>query len=410
MPDLNLLKLLIILSGLIPYNLQLDIKAENIPEVGTRIVDLNIDHIVGEQIDFQAKVEPSDNVKEIDIFIVAEDKSLLARETLTPTSQGDIYYIYKIFQPAIRVNSELSIWFEVKLTDGTHQTTEPTKYFYNDNRFEWQSLQTDEFMVFWYQEDPDFGHKLLTAAKDGYSKINQLVRLPSPEGITIYAYDNVIDLQEILKFSGEATSWVAGHANPALGTMVVSLPPGPDQEIKISQQIPHELVHILLHQMNGDGYHNIPRWLNEGLASSAELFPNPEFQLLLIKAYERGSLLPIESLCKNFPIDAANFQLAYAEAYSFTSFLHNEYGKEKMEKLIKAYGQGQTCDQAVKAIYKLSLTEVEKDWRQEVFSEPPGLTINQDTISLMILIGVAFIVPLGMMVIGIRKHQERMRN
>jgi hypothetical protein len=398
--------MLIFLTGLFQNDQQPFMNAEDIHGTEPKIVDLNINHVVGKQIDIQAKIEPRNTIREVDVIIQTEDKSIIARETLTPSPLGEIFYIHQIINPLIRINSELSIWFEIRSTDDSLHIIDPTNYLYDDTRFDWQSHETENFLVFWYQEDPDFGKKIVTAANEGLSKVNHNVTLPTPEGISIYAYDNHIDLQEILIYSGEATSWVASHADPAHEMMVVSLPQGPDQDIEIGRQIPHELFHILLFQMVGEGYQYIPRWLNEGLATSAEITPDPVNKLLLIKAYERGTLLPIESLCEGFPIDAANFQLAYAEAHDFTIYLLDAFGKERLEGLIQAYSKGKGCDQAINEVYQLSLKDLEKDWRQKTFSEPPGLNITPEIISLFILISAAFIIPLGLLILNVWKNRK----
>ena len=310
------------------------------PELGkpdVQVSDIQISHIFGEQIDLQARVEAKDPIEEILLFIQSEDNNTLVVEPLRPTFDGEIYYIFDLTQNQVRSFSELSIWFEITLNNGDSHISEIIKYEYNDNRFEWQSIQTEEFTIFWYQDDPDLGQRILNVAYEGLERINNQVGVPEPDNILIYAYASVIEMQDTLMFSGGSSAWIAGHADPDLGTIVVSLPPGPEQILEIRRQIPHELVHILLYEKMGPNYSNLPRWLNEGLASTAELFPNPDYQLLLDKAHERDALIPIRDLNTGFPIDAANFQLSYAEAYAFTWYLQQTYGKESIEALIQAY-------------------------------------------------------------------------
>jgi hypothetical protein len=372
--------------------------------VEPQVVDLIIVHVFGEQIDVQARFQSGNEIDQVILTILTEDQKQIAREILSPTPLGEIFYIQNLTQHAIQAFSFLLIEFEIEMQDGTSFHLEPVSYFYDDNRFQWQSLQTEEFTISWYQPDPDLGQEILATAYQGLTRIKELVQVPQPDSISIYAYASAIDMQETLKFIGESSAWVAGHAEPDFGTIVVSLPPGPEQAFEIRRQIPHELVHILLYQRLGTAYDNLPRWLNEGLASSAELFPNPDYQLLLEKAHERQSLIPLEDLCQSFPIDAANFQLAYAQAFSFTWYLQESYGTETIENLIQAYAQGQTCDQGVQSALDRPLAEVETLWRQAVFSERPELEVDQGTISMMILIGFAFVVPIGLIIKGFGKR------
>jgi len=372
-----------------------------------QVVDIQISHIFGEQIDLQAKVETNDPVEQIQVFIQSEDTNTLAIEPLSPTPDGEIYYIFDLTQNPVRAFSELSIWFEISMEDGTSQSSEKIKYKYNDNRFEWQSIQTQEFNVSWYQDDPDIGQRILDVAYEGLERINNQVWVPAPDNIRIYAYASVVAMQDTLMFSGGSSSWIAGHADPDLGTVVVSLPPGPEQILEIRRQIPHELVHILLYEKMGPNYSKLPRWLNEGLASTAELFPNPDFQLLLDKAHKRDALIPIRDLNAGFPIDAANFQLSYAEAYAFTWYLQQTYGKEAIEALIQAYTDEMAYDEGIQATFDLSLDALDSAWRQSMFNEPTRILSWHENIPLLIVSGLVFIVPIGLMTVGISKRRKK---
>jgi hypothetical protein len=205
-------------------------------------------------------------------------------------------------------------------------------------------------------------------------------------------------------FAGSSTSWVAGHADPDLGVIMVSLPPGPEQILEIKRQIPHELVHILLFEKLGSRYSAMPRWLNEGLATVAELFPNPDYQLLLEKAYEREGLIPILDLCSSFPIDAANFQLSYAESYAFTWYLLQTYGNDKIEGLIQAYANGQACDQGIHTVYGESLTNLEAAWRLARFNENLFFNTWIESLPLIIVFGFVFLVPIGLIILKLGKR------
>ncbi len=401
---MHYLNVLMIFTGFLFSFYRHDFILQESQDETPELVEIDINHIFGEQIDIHAKFEPGGNINNIVIYIETENKNLLVGETLTPTSFGEIYYIYRLSHYSIRAFSELLIWFKIETLNGIVHTIQPFSYLYDDNRFTWQSITTDEFTVLWYKDDPDIGQKITTTAYEGLSRINTLIKVPSPEGIKIYAYANLSDLQDTLKFSGEATSWVAGHASPDLGIIVISLPNNPEELVEVRRQIPHELAHILLYQKVGTAYTNLPHWLNEGLASISELTSNPNYQILLKKAYEKDMLIPIENLCDGFPTDAANFQLAYAEAFAFTRYLHDTYGLEMMENLIQAYIKDQSCEQAVQATYQQPLSGLEDDWKQAEFSEAPELNFGDETISLMILISFAFIVPIGLIARSIKKR------
>jgi len=376
---------------------------------GIQITEVEISHIFNEQLGIHGKVKIDSIFDQVYIFIESEEGSVIVTEPITLTSSGDVFYTHDLSQNPIRPFSNLNIWFEVRDKGGTSYASEKIPYYYDDNRFQWTSMETPAFTVFWYQDDPNLGEEILDTASDGLARIQNLFQVPQPEGIYIYAYANVVEMQDTLMFSGGSTSWVAGHANTGSGVIIVSLPPGPEQKFEIQRQIPHELTHILLFNKLGKGYQNLPRWLNEGLASSSELSPNPDFQLLLDKAYERDAIIPIRDLCTSFPLDAANFQLSYAESYDFTWYLQQDYTEDKIEQLLQVYSSGKDCEQGALEVFEQSLSEIEAAWRLTRFNEVQLEENLKESTPLMIIIGVVFVVPLSLLGVGISKINKRLR-
>jgi hypothetical protein len=220
-----------------------------------------------------------------------------------------------------------------------------------------------------------------------------------------YIYASAAEMQDTLLIGDQAADQIAGHANSILGVIVVSIPPGPSQTLEIKRQIPHELSHVLLFRKLGNGYANLPQWLNEGLASTAELFPNPDYPILLDRAYDREVLLPIAQLCDRFPSDAANFQLAYAQAASFTWYLQGMYGNETMEALLAAYADGLDCQHGVSKIFDVTLTQLERDWRQNEFQENPFLAVLSESAPWLVLLA-AILAPTIILYLGGRIKRE----
>jgi len=363
---------------------------------GVQIQGPAIQHQFGDWIEVKARVQSEQPIRLFKVVIQAGDGSILESTAIPISPDGGVSYTLDLRENPIQTFVELSIWFEVILEDGSRFSSQPVKYYYDDNRYDWQSLKTDEFIVHWYHPDEEVGRKILTTAYESLQHIRTLIDVPQPVGIEIYAYDSAVAMQDTLLFTGQAISWVAGHAEPDLNLIVVSIPASPEQEQEITRQIPHELMHVLLYNKLGAGYDNVPRWLNEGLATTAEMLSNADYPILLDKAYEREALIPIVNLCVTFPMDIANFQLAYAEANAFTRYLHRTYGSEKIEALLQAYAGGQGCAQAVESTFGVTLLEVEENWRRERFRESAFQESLVSFAPWLVLAGAAFAVPLGL--------------
>jgi len=106
-------------------------------------------------------------------------------------------------------------------------------------------------------------------------------------------------------------------------------------------------MHIMLYEKLGPAYLNLPTWLNEGLASAAELYPNPDYLILLKSGLEKDELIPISTLCGTFPREAASIYLGYAEAASFTRFIQLQYGSIMLDQIVKQYANGLDCSRGV---------------------------------------------------------------
>jgi hypothetical protein len=188
--------------------------------------------------------------------------------------------------------------------------------------------------------------------------------------------------------------------------MVVSLPKGPEQRLEMERQIPHELMHIMLYQKVGPSYVNLPAWFNEGLSSIAELYPNPDYQVLLESAYEKGTLLPISSLCTSFPRDAAGAYLAYAESASFTRYLHEQYGSLPIDQLVRQYATGLDCERGIEVALGSSISQLERDWRRETLGEDPWLTALTNLAPWLLLLLAILAVPIVLVIVTLRSKPK----
>lgn len=285
----------------------------------------------------------------------------------------------------LRPFSTVEYWYRLELQNGTSVTGEKATFFYEDNRNVWQRLSAPQLNIAWQQGDFIFGQQALDVAVQSLQSTLTILDSPLQESVSIYIYPSPRELQSVLNLS--SSSWVAGHASPDLGVILVSIPPGPDQRAEMERQIPHELMHILQYQLAGEAYTHLPVWFTEGLASMAELYPNPEYQLVLKKAAENDNLLPIINLCSAFPAELSGAILSYAQSASFVRYLYQNYGASSLRELINAYKDGLGCEEGVRKVYDQSIAQLETRWRQETLGmDLASLAWNNVQPYLLILI------------------------
>jgi hypothetical protein len=251
--------------------------------------------------------------------------------------------------------------------------------------------EIENVRVHWYDGDAAFGEKALNAANNGLQKFEGLMPVSLTGPIDIYIYVSSEDIQNVLNLGG--MTWVAGHASPDLGVVLVSIMPGPEQGIEMDRQIPHELAHVLTYQVIGEGYFRLPAWLREGIASSVEIYPNPDYEITLSVANQSNALIPLLSLCTSFPLDASGAFLAYAEADSFIRFLHKTHGTSGLQALLEAYADGLDCENGASRALNQSLSSLDYQWRIIEFGETKASFPFEKILPYLMILVIILLVP-----------------
>jgi hypothetical protein len=262
---------------------------------------------------------------------------------------------------------------------------------YQDDRFPWQTLESGSLQISWYRGDEQFGQSAWNALDAGLGSVSHLLPVDTASPVEFYLYGNVDDLRGTL--SAGSREWIAGHADPSLGVVMVALEPGPDQELLMQQRIPHELMHIMMYRAVGEGYTYIPAWLREGAASLAELEPNPEYDRVFREAVARRDWIPLRNLCSSFPADASRAFLAYAASRSFVGYLHELYGSTGLLALVRAYASGMDCERGPEVAFGVSLSKLERDWQNSVSGKNDVIPALQNMIPYLVLLCLVLIVP-----------------
>jgi hypothetical protein len=354
--------LLLVLVALVG-GIALPVQAQSEPEIEV----FPPTYTFGERIVFQARLNTGASPEEILLIMEAPGQdTFIGKAEYIPPDQ--VAYIYDLTNRPLRVFAILRYHFRITLENGDRFQSDEHTFRYVDNREEWEPLNRADFEVFWYQREIDFGQEMLDTARDAQEKFaTWFGDVPLEKPIEIYAYPNAQELQYALSVAGQ--TWIAGHADPEWGVIVVSIPTGDEQSREIRRQIPHEVAHVLLYQQLGDRYENLPVWLNEGIASQMEFYPNPDYQLYLEKAQQEHSLIPFSQLCRSFPQEAASSFLAYAQANSLVGYVKDQYGDQKLQDLVTAYASGVDCSRGTEIALGVSLEQLEKRWREATFEK-----------------------------------------
>jgi hypothetical protein len=334
---------------------------------GIEITDVGVFDDFGQHVTFQARIQSSVPVQSVTLAFSDNFDEIVRRFPVSVAEDGVLTYRFDTAQNVLRPFVTITFWFEVTLANGETIRSDNYRVQYVDDRFTWQQQVDGSLRVHWYEGDAAFGDALLEVARRSLTAVSDLLpaRLDTP--LEVYVYASTSDLQSALFLGGE--DWQGGHANPKLGVALLAITPGPGQSIEMETLIPHELAHVLLYRSVAEGYDSLPVWLNEGIASSVELYPNPDYDQALMTASRNSSLMPIVDLCDAFPLDASRAFLAYAESQSFVRFLRDTYGAPGLFSLASAYADGLGCEQGVVRALGTSLASLDTRWRETVLGE-----------------------------------------
>ena len=329
---------------------------------GIEVTDIGVYDDFGQHVTFQARIRSAIPIVSASLVFSDNFDEFPRRFPVEVGEDGIVTYRYDVVQNVLRPFVTITFWFDVTLQDGQTISSPNYRVQYLDDRFVWQQRSDEQLRVYWYEGDDAFGDSLLDVTRRSLNAVNALIPASADAPVDVYVYASATDLQNALFLSGE--EWQAGHANPKLGVVMVAVTPGPEQSIEMETLIPHELAHVMLERSVGDGYAALPIWLSEGIASLAELYPNPDYDQALRTASQNGSLVPIVELCDTFPPDASRAYLAYAESQSFVRFLRDSYGTPALFSLTSAYADGLSCEQGVVRTLGTSLASLDARWRE----------------------------------------------
>jgi hypothetical protein len=368
------------------------------------VSSVGVTYTFGDHVTFSANIQTQASIQAAYLLFQVEGQQNTHTFPLPISSTGTASYSYPLQNGLLPPFSRIFFWYHLLLPAG--DTFDSPRYYfqYNDNRYPWQTLDGNGLHLHWYAGDVSFGQAALDAAQTGYQAVQNLIPVPAGAPIDIYIYASSTDVQNTLNLGG--STWVAGHADPELGVVLVSIAPGAAQSMEMQRQIPHELAHILLYRLTGSNYANLPTWLTEGIASQVEGYPNADYTQILTASTQNKSLLPIADLCGPFPADASGAILAYAESNSFVNYVHKTYGTADLHTLIQAYSNGLSCDQGVIHALGLPLSQLDLQWRQSALGQKVSGLAFQNLLPYLIFLLLMLIIPAWRLGLTLKKKES----
>lgn len=344
----------------------------------------------GENVEFSLSVEYAEAPIRAALFLRPSLESQFKANIAEKTSSTSAQFKVQLNPQSIKLHpfTQLEYYWQVDFANGEVTTTEPVRVTYVDTRFDWHVLNRDQIQVYWVDGGVDWAQDVYAIAASALPEITLTLGARMDRSRQIYIYPTQSDLQNSMRLAG--ITQASAHTLPELGVVLVAGKDDPETLIRFEQEIPHELVHVLLYERMGADIDNLPVWLDEGLATNFERSPRQVYDSALSTAAEQNALLDMQSLCASFPISGTDRILAYAQSASFTNYLLDVYGTGGIVQLLDAYEEGTTCTGGVQRVYQRSLGRLEDEWKRVAFENSFG---GQSIRSIYIIIaGLAILV------------------
>jgi hypothetical protein len=257
---------------------------------------------------------------------------------------------------------DLTYYWRLTGENGATAETQPATVTWLDSRFNWTTIETADVRVSTYDGNADFAQQILDSAQAAVDRVQTDLNVKLDQQVRIWSYGSKDD------FSGtqapNTEQWLAGVAFPDLKLILAVLPTGDTTEV--GRVIPHEIAHQVIHQATENPFSDLPTWLDEGVAVSYQDNGNDGFPSMVKSAAEQGSLFSIRSLNSGFPYDAGSATLSYAESFSIVTFIKSKWGADGLSRLINAYKDGISDDDAARQALGVDLTELDALWKESL--------------------------------------------
>jgi hypothetical protein len=280
----------------------------------------------------------------------------------SPSSDVKAQWTWDMRKANLPTGAKVHYWWTVEDDADNVQTSEVYSVDFNDTRYQWQSISESPLTLYWYEGDKSFARELLDAGLQALDKLSGDTNSNLERPVTIYIYSSSGDLQGSMIFPNEWTGGVAftEFSTIAIGVATNQLDWGKDA-------LAHELGHMFTHQYTFSPYgESLPTWLDEGLAMYAENNRDAYLDKTFQKAVEENKLISLRSLSSPFSAIPEVAYISYAESLSVVEYLINTYGRQDIFQLLTALKDGQTCDQALTAIYGFDQDGLEALWRESI--------------------------------------------
>ena len=225
----------------------------------------------------------------------------------------------------------------------------------------WKSVESPHFRVY-YQAGTADPTSILQIAEDFYAEMPQLTERMPAGMIDIWICDTQKEFQASVH--APIQDWAVGCAFPLSRRIVIQNPKHITlAKLQLAQVLRHEIAHVLFGQCTRKAVKEIPLWFIEGIAIYLADEWVPSRHETLLKHIFSKSILPLQTLTRNFPSSQTGATLAYAESQDALRWLVEVKGRDVLFTLIAELHAGQNFETAFETVVGWDLANFDALWQ-----------------------------------------------
>ena len=281
---------------------------------------------------------------------------------------------------------EIEYYYVFTDSHGNTTTSESRSFEYLDPRYNWRRLVQDDYTLLWHNR-PE--RAVRRAAADVSLRMRAVRDMFGLEGDYDFKAVIVNSRAEAdrsfppVSDASQDTFLYGGFAFNRYDVLVVA---GLNRDSLI-----HELTHLMFHERLDSPRAKPPAWLNEGMAMYFE--PGGGYRESDVqRALRSGDLIPLRHM-RTVPGRPDEVRLFYSQSASVVRFMMDEFGAERMDRLLTEINEGRKIEDALNAAYGFGVDELDAGWRRYLAGETSIFQIRDPgALGTSALIGAALLV------------------
>ena len=217
---------------------------------------------------------------------------------------------------------------------------------YADNRpgLDWHTAPMGNATIHWYGSSETRARRFGDLTGGAVSRAEELLGHALDGPVDIFVY---VTRAEFFGALGPgAREWTGAATFPGIRTVFMWLGGGSSEYL--DRALIHEVTHVVFFDATRNDFHAPPLWLNEGFAVWSER-QNADTQSATVRSEVSSGLLSFGAMTDAFPIGTRGSSLSYAEATTMVDRIIHIYGASAMSGIAKAYRNGATDEEALRA-------------------------------------------------------------